>query len=465
MLDPSSLNTKVFSTFNKEQLRTFLKNPLSNYVNLRNLSRYLYYRSQVYRRIIHYNANMIDLNLRTIIPINTNYKKEAKTDDLLNSFYETSLLINKMNLPLELLKAYIVCWREDVFYGCVYSDDTGFFVLPLDPDYCKVTAIYPTGDLAFDMDMTYFTRRKEQLEMWGEPFTSMYKEYQKNTVKGRWQPMPDKNCLCLKVNIDDWETPLPPYIALFNSLINLEDLNEITAIADEMQIYKLLVFRMPLISGSKEVNDFAVDPTTTVEYANRFEAPDYTEKIVSPVEIETIEFNHDQAQDVSKIENATKAVLTTSGGVQTLCPPQGTTAYSAAIKSDEDYAISSLLPQTEAWLNRWLSYQLKNPAKVKFLEVTKYTKKEYKDSLIKDMNFGAPVAMLLNTLNGFSELETISMAKFNQALNLQSLFVPLATSSTSNGNELVGGRPTSEESGNDMSDSGEASRDKREANE
>ncbi len=108
---------------------------------------------------------------------------------------------------------------------------------------------------------------------------------------------------------------------------------------------------------------------------------------------------------------------------------------------------------------------MKNPAKVKFLEVTKYTKKEYKDSLIKDMNFGAPVAMLLNTLNGFSELETISMAKFNQALNLQSLFVPLATSSTSNGNELVVGRPTSEESGNDMSDSGEASRDKREANE
>ena len=48
----------TISNFNKEDLRSYLQNITSNEVNLRNLSRYLYYRSQVYFRLIAYNANM-----------------------------------------------------------------------------------------------------------------------------------------------------------------------------------------------------------------------------------------------------------------------------------------------------------------------------------------------------------------------------------------------------------------------
>lgn len=465
LLDPTKNYSKTASTFNKDTLRTYMKNPATQYKNLRNLSKYLYYRSQVYRRIINYNANMIDLNYRSVIPL-IDVVKGGDKKKVLKTYYDTLNILEKMNLPLEFLKVYITCWREDVFFGCAYYDETGFFILPIDPDYCKITGIYPTGDLAFDMDMSYFSKKKEVLEMWGEPFTSMYSAYQKDSTNGKWQPMPDENAICMKINIDDWETPLPPYLALFNNLINLEDLAEIMAIADEQQIYQLLIMTMPLLKNTNDSDDWAVDPETVIDYYNKMldMMPDYANAILTPTQIESINFNHDQAADVNKLENATKAVLNTSGGAQVLNSGSinGTTAWNGAIKADEDYALSSLLPQTQAYINRFLSYHLKNAAKVKFLEVTKYTKDIYKESILKDATYGLPNKLLLNTLNGFSELETISMNFLEEdCLELSSKFVPMQSSNTMNTGNLKDGKPTAEESGKVLTDEGEDSRDKK----
>lgn len=458
--DPTKSSTRTFSTFSKESLRTYMKNPLAQYKNLRGLSRYLYYRSQIYRRIINYNASMIDLNYRSVIP-RIDLVKGIDQEKMLKSYYETLNILDKINLPLVMLPVYVTCWIEDVFFGCVYYDDGGMFILKLDPDYCKVTGVYGDGSLGFDMDMTYFSRKQELLEYWGEPFQSMYNAYQKDTTNGRWQPMPDESCICLKQNYDDWETPLPPYISLFDSIINVEDLKEITQVADAQSIYKLLVSKVPLLSGSDEPNDFAIDLELIIDFFNKYKEilPDYANAILSLTDVDAIEFDHDQATDVNKVENASKNILKTSGH-SVLAEASGTTAVTAVIKSDEDFAISSLLPQTESWLNRFLSYQLKDAAKVKLLEVTKYTKETFKDSLIKDMNYGTPFIMTLGALNGYSEMDMIAMANVNQALGLETLFKPMATASTRSSDDSNGGRPENEV----PTDESEDSETKREKN-
>ena len=463
LLDPSKSQTRSFSTFNKEQLRTYMKNPLAQYKNLRNLSRYLYYVSQAYRRIVNHNANMIDLNYRNIIP-KVDITQKVNLEDIKKSFYDTAVLLDKMNLPLELLKVYTTCWVEDTFFGCVYYDDTGMFILPLDPDYCQITSIYPTGDFGFDFDCSYFRNRQTELELWGEPFKSLYNEYQKDSTNNRWLPFPDENCICFKINTNETTVPIPPYVTLFDRFINLEDLAGITAIADAQRIYKLLVATIPTLSNTTQPNDFAIDPDTAIEYYNKMveTLPDYTDAIISPIPIDTISFDEDQTTDVNKIENATKNILKTSGHT-VMADPSGTTAMTANIQSDEDYAISALLPQTEAWLNRFLSLQLKNPAKVKFLEVTKYTKDKYQDALIKSMNYGSPLVTTLGILSGYSELEQMSMAHLNEALGLKDLFKPLATASTRSSDEQTG-RPTAEDKGEQLGDEASESRDKRERN-
>ena len=437
---------------------------MSNEKNLRGLSRFLWYRSNVYKRICSYYADMIDLSMRSVIPM-VNLLKDIDNDALIKSYYNTLVMLEKWNLPLVFLPAYLICFREDVFYGCAYHDDEGIFILPLDPDYCKITGIYKDGSLAFDMDMSYFTRNQDLLEYYGEPFQSMWNEYRKNTSTNKWQPLPDDRCVCLKYNYEDWTTSLPPFMGLFDSLINLEDLREIMQVYDEQMIYQLLIHKVPLLNNSSEPNDFAIDLDLLIDYFNKYSnvLPDYANSILSLTDIESISFHHDSASDVNKVENATKNVMISSGGSQVLSGGTGSTSINLAMRNDENLALSSLLPQTEAIVNRLISLNVKNAAKVKFLEVTSFTKQEYRDTLIRMATYGVPVKTELAVASGFNELEIISKGYLEKALGIQELYIPLQSSNTMNTGELnnpEGGRPAVPDS--EITDDGEASKEKRE---
>lgn len=463
--DVTKTSTKPISAFNKDSLRTYLQNIGTNEKNLRNLSRYLYYRSPVYHRLIMYNANMFCLNARSVIP---QYDITGNNDatSVLKNYNDTLTLLEKLNLQFEMLKAYTICFREDVFYGCVYFDDESMFILPLDPDYCKISGYYNTGDFSFDMDMSYFRSKQELLEYWGEPFQSMYSAYESEGNSGKWQPMPDEYAICLKARAEDWETIVPLFSGLFNALINLIDLEDIQAIADEQQIYKLVWLEMETLTNSNMPDDWKVNPKIMIEYFNRLleEAlPSYTSGAIVPGKLNTISFDNDQATDTNKIAKATETVLNTSGGAQILnsATISGTTAFEAAVRSDTEFAISMLLPQTQAWLNRWLTYQLSTPARVKFFEVSAYTIDAFKKNLLTDAQYGLPVKLVLNNMNGFSELDTLALNFLEEeCLQLSNKFVPLQSSHTQNGDpSSEAGAPTKDS--DELTDDGEASRDKK----
>lgn len=462
--DVTKNSTKTINSFSKETLRLYLKNVGSNEKNLRNLSRYLYYRSQVYYRLIMYNANMFDLSARSVIP-QYSLTEDNNKEDILKSYYDTLHILDKLNLQYEFLKAYTTCFREDVFYGSVYFDEKAktsqsMFILPIDPDYCKIQGVYQTGDFAFAMDMSYFRNKQDMLEYWGEPFLSMYKNYEKDKVK--WQTMPEKYAVCLKARAEDWETVVPVFSGMLNSLINLIDLEDIQAIADEQQIYKLIWLEMETLGT--EPDDWKVDPDIMIKYFNRMteEAlPDYTSAAIVPGKLNTVSFENDQAADTSKIEKATETVLNTSGGAQILnsASISGTTAFKASMKSDTEFAVSMLLSQTEAWLNRFLSYYVKKPAKVKFFEVSSYTKEEFRKSLLETATYGLPNKLALNCLNGFSELDTLALNFLEEeCLSLTDKFIPLRSSHTTSSDKNSGGQEKSE---NELTDNGELSKEKR----
>ena len=59
LFDPEKPPTKTTSTYSRESLRTYLRNPAadSNNKNLRKLSNYLYTVSHVYRRMVNFKAH------------------------------------------------------------------------------------------------------------------------------------------------------------------------------------------------------------------------------------------------------------------------------------------------------------------------------------------------------------------------------------------------------------------------
>ena len=465
LTDISKTTTKTISAFNKESLRTYLQNIGSNQKNLRNLSRYLFYRCHAYYRLIMYNSTMFDLTARTVVP-QYDMLNPPDRESFLKDYQETLDVLDRLNLQFEMLKAYTTCFIEDVFYGCVYYDETGMFILPLPPDYCKIVGIYSSSDFSFAMDMSYFRNRQTLLEYYGEPFQQMYKAYQNDTQNGKWQIMPDEYCICLKARAEDWETILPVFSGLLNSIISLIDLEDIQAIADEQEIYKMIWLELETITNSDECNDWKIDPKIVIQYFNRMinEAlPDYTTAAIIPGKLDQVSFNNDKATDTNKISKATESLFNSSGGCQVLnsASISGTTAFEAAIKADTELAISMLLPQTQSWLNRMLTYWVSNPAKVTFFEVSSYTKETLKKDLLESCQYGFSNILAYNSLNGISEKSTIALNYLeNTCLNLTEMFKPLQSSHTQTTDTSdTGGAPTKDPE--DLTDNGSKTRENK----
>ena len=455
---------KSIETISKEDLRQYLENPTNYEVQLRNISWYLITRSQIYYRLIKYYSNMFRLDARSVIPP-FSLTEENDKDSILESYQSTLEILEKMNLQYEFLKVYCNCLIQDVFYGVVYFDEnsdqkTSMFFLPLPADYCRIQGIFPNGNFAFAMDMSYFKRNKELLEIWGEPFTSMQKEYEKTGVK--YVLCPQEYSVCLKFRAEDTEMILPPFAGLFSALLGLQELEDIQAIASEQEIYKLLVATIPLINGADNPDEFAVNPQLAVDYFNKLvdALPNYTDAVITPIPIDYVSFNNDTvASDVSKVQNATKTVLNTAGGSQVLnsATINNSSSAEAALKLDTEFAISSLLPQTEMWVNYFISLYVNNASRVKFFEVSTYTAKQFRQELLENASNGLPNKLAIASMSGFSELDTLSLNFLEEeVLGLKDKLVPLSTSYTQSGNDKSG---TSGKDVDELTDAGERTRD------
>ena len=447
------------TSYSKDKIIKYLKD-ISNYEKeLRNLSRYLFYRSQVYFRLIMYNATMFDLNARYVVPPYDLGKTNNK-NKMLKSYYQTLKILDTMDLQHQMLPVFINNFIEDAVFGCCWIDETGMFILQIPAEYCKISGRYFTSDYSFSVDMSNYKRYEDIIEYLGEPFTSMYKAYGGNNAN-KWQPMPDEYALCTKARMESWETVCPVYSGLFLDLINLLDLADIQAVADEQQIYKLIVATIPTLANSSEADDWAVDVDTATEYYNKLSksVSDYVGTAISPLPLEVLSFSDDQATDTTKIQNATRSVLNTSGGAQILNSStiSGAEAFRSATKADTELAISCLLGQVQGFVNRMLSYQMSNPSKVKFFEVSCYTKDALKESMQKDLNYGFVSSLAVNSLNGFSELDTLALNFLEKdVLDLRDRFEPLKTASTSSSEDKAGGGQKKDGA---LTDEGEETRD------
>lgn len=415
---------------------------------------------------------MLDLNARSVIP-EYDLTKDNDSTKILKNYYQTLKVLDKMNLQKELIKMYTIAFREDVAFGCVYFDeDTGLFIMPLDPDYCKIDGFWDGyGDFSFQFDMSYWRQRQDQLELIGEPWTSMFTTYQSNPRENKWQSLPPENSFCIKFRAEDYDLVVPPFSGLFNELLSLIKLEDIQALNDEQQIYKLVYMPMETLSGSKESDDWCISPDILIKYFNKLVdaglPDDYiTSAIVPGKELKMLDFSNDAATDIDRVSTSTQTLLDTAGGGEILMGSNinSTAAFNAAMKANTEFSISTLLPQTQAWVNRFLSYYVSKPSKVKFFEISVYTRDDFRKTLLESAQYGLPNKLALNTLNGFSELETMSLNFLEeQCLGVTEKFVPLQSSYTQSGKDATynpnpSGQP--EKDATELSPEGDRSRNK-----
>ena len=124
-------------------------------------------------------------------------------------------------------------------------------------------------------------------------------------------------------------------------------------------------------------------------------------------------------------------------------------------------SIKTVLPQIEEKVNSYLTYSIGDDhSKIKYFEVSPYTKSKKKKELLESGERGVPVKLAVAALDGFSPLDTLSMDYFeNTLLKLHESWVPFSisyTQSSSGTDPVTGGRPQQD----DITPEGEKSRSK-----
>ena len=469
LLDLENIPSKTYTVYSKDSLRTYLKNPLSdnNSKNLRKLSQYLYVLSAQYRRIISYFASQIDASLYDVVP-SVSMIEDNDDEKILQDYEEVLKWLEKMNVPGWIFSVLVTCWREDTFYGYIYYDDSSeqdinsFLILPLDPDYCRISSINydNTLNIAYDFSFFHNSTNSRYLEWWDKSFTTMYNAYQ-NDSKLRWQELDPERTVCFKVNFDQTDRVIPPFAALFESIIDLVDLQSITSLKDKQSIYKLLVAKIDTLSNAKDPDDFAIDLDTAVNFFNKMLSAVSDETIgmiLSPMDVTPINFEKSATDDVNQISKANSNLWEAAGVSQILDNDKltGATAVTAAMRFDSLYSIKPLLTQIEARVNKFLDYVLPdNGMRVKYLPITPYFKDEAIKQVTEACTLGLPMKTRLATLMGMSPLDMNSMLHLeNNILKLQDKFVPLQSTYTQSGTNESGGQEK-----DTLTDEGDATKD------
>lgn len=470
LIDLTSSKSQSYTIYSKDNLRSYLQNPSteSNQKNLRKLSEFLYTVSHVYRRLVLNKANQFDAKSYIVYPrLNDNGEVE---DSSYQNYIKTSNYVQGMHLDTQIRKCLIKAWLDDVVYCFCYGnpEDDLFFLHILDPDYCKISSVdYYSGKINFAFNFSFFDGSNSfYLDVYDPVFKKMYNSY-KSDSKLRWQELPPEQTFCLKINEENLDYGVPPLSGLFNSLIDLVDLSQIQAVKDELSAYKLIWAKIDTISGSKEVDDFQIDLELANQFYQKLQSvlPEGVAFGMSPMDLNDITFEADAANDTNVVNKALTNLIETNGDIVLNSNKiTNSTSFRYAMMSESMTAMAVV-----SQFNVWVNFYIKNNFNVEdviveFSDVSKYFKDDKIDQLLKLSQYGIPIKLQLISLLGVNPAQTRSLEYLEDKLGLAKTkwIAPLVSSNVQSGNVENGdgsnGAPTKPD--NELTDEGEASRDK-----
>jgi hypothetical protein len=470
LIDLTSSKSQSYTIYSKDNLRSYLQNPSteSNQKNLRKLSEFLYTVSHVYRRLVLNKANQFDAKSYIVYPrLNDNGEVE---DSSYQNYIKTSNYVQGMHLDTQIRKCLIKAWLDDVVYCFCYGnpEDDLFFLHILDPDYCKISSVdYYSGKINFAFNFSFFDGSNSfYLDVYDPVFKKMYNSY-KSDSKLRWQELPPEQTFCLKINEENLDYGVPPLSGLFNSLIDLVDLSQIQAVKDELSAYKLIWAKIDTISGSKEVDDFQIDLELANQFYQKLQSvlPEGVAFGMSPMDLNDITFEADAANDTNVVNKALTNLIETNGDIVLNSNKiTNSTSFRYAMMSESMTAMAVV-----SQFNVWVNFYIKNNFNVEdviveFSDVSKYFKDDKIDQLLKLSQYGIPIKLQLMSLLGVNPAQTRSLEYLEDKLGLAKTkwIAPLVSSNVQSGNVENGdgsnGAPTKPD--NELTDEGEASRDK-----
>ena len=471
LIDLTKNKNITYQTYSRDSLRTYLKNPASesNQRNLRKLSNYLCTVSHVYKRIINFKAHQAQLKAWTVYP-DIPISEEPDRDNILQNYERVVKYVRNMDMKSQILKCMLQYFKNGVVYGFTYGDpeDGEFFIHLLDPDYAKISSQqYHSGVLNYAFDMSFFDSGTNSyyLDVYDPVFKQLYNKYKSDNTQ-RWAELPIERTFCLKYDLDNLDYPMPPLAPLMDSIISLCDLQSIQNVKDELEATKLLYAKINTLSGTNQVDDFEIDLDLASAFWAKIKAalPDQVSFALSPMDIESVDFSTNNANDVNVVEKAYENIINSGGGiVLNQNKITNSASFKLALMADCQDSVA-VIEQINAWINLYILNNLGETGMiVEFDDTPPYFVSDKIDQLLKVSQYGLPVKLQLSSLVNTNPVKERGMSFMENVLGLTTdcWNKPLVSSNVQSGMSENGdgseGAPKKDEG--DLSDEGEKTRD------
>lgn len=465
----SKARSKTFTQYTKDLIKQYMKNPYSNIDNIRNVSAFLARTSMIYKKILAYFAQMPLFSYNVIY--RPDFTKGIDNTKFMKAYQDVLIKLQQINMKKEFSTAIATALRDGAFYGFVYDGEgDGFFIYGLDPKYCKVSAITNNGEYIIAFDAAYFDagNNKEYLYgvnedgegTWDQVFIEGYETYKNQGQDYRWFDLPQEKTLCLLAD-EEADMPLPYFLPVFVSLLDLLDLEQILMSKTELENYVLLVSKIPLMDGTKEVDDFAVSLELVQFVQNLLNevVPSLVGTAYTPCDLDVVTFNKaNSAEDTDKLAQS-MSNLFSNLGISELVVSGGQSSNSVglahSIQNDEAFALK-YVERLQNWMNSYIKLNYSQDFIFKFHPVTYFSQKEYVSQLKDAATTGIPKAIDYATALDSTPYEVMCSTFMENALGIKDgLWKPLQTSYTQSGDI---GAPTKPD--DELTEEGVATRDK-----
>lgn len=455
----SKTTSRTYIQYTKENIQAYLQSPLANIDNIRLVSQFLYRVSAPYKIIVNYFANLGTYSYNVIHKTDLN-KPEVDSKKFIKNYQNLLERLETMRLKDELPNVVATAVRDGAYFGFCYDDEKTFFMNALDPKYCKINSIRD-GVYDFSFNASFFDQGNNKYYidstlnpdgLWDQIFIDGYNTYKSQGRDYMWFDIPPEQGVCI-ISGDDPICPLPYFTSVFVELLDLLDYRDLIKSKTELENTILLLSKIPLIDGSKEVNDFAVDLDLVQATQAVIDevAPELAATAYTPCDVDVITFNNDnQVQQANIYNEALSNLMSNIGISEMLFNPDknGSVGLNASIKEDE-MVFFRLLSRVESWLKRYIALNISEDFIFKFHYVTHYSKNETADKLKDAATLGAPVKMDYVTVLGYTPYQVLQQTYFEDALGFVMYWKPLTSSYNGTGEV---GAPTKDEG--DLTDEG-----------
>lgn len=450
-------SNKSYTQYTKELIKTYITNPSSNIDTIREVSRFLVRNSMIYKKMIYYYATM-PLFLYSITQFN-DLSKTISANKALKGYEEVLKRLHGFNMQKELYTVIATTLRDGIYVGFMYdNEDQGMFLMPLDPQYCRIYGKTQEGEWIVYFNAAYFSSGNNSIYVegvdgdgvgvWDKCFVDGWNAYQSDRQNAQWFRLTPEKTLCMIAGTDDeFETPLPYFLPLFVSLLDLIDLEQIIASKTELENYLLLVSKIPMLDGSADVDDFAI----SLELAQNFNAmleqvvPDLIGVVYSPMEIEPIKFEKSNSTDDTDELSKSMNNLFNNAGISQLVVAGGASTNSIGLNHAIENDMSNVwtyVSRLESWFNFYIKQNVSDGYKFKYHQMTWYNRDSYVSNMQSMATLGGNALDYFVCATAKTPYEVINDLRFNAlALNINQWLTPLQSSYTQSSSN-TGGAPT-----------------------